>query len=800
MNTSTGSRGAHSLTRTALVLLTVVAVAASLMTSVSEARAATFAYVKNFGGWSAGAFESSNGQLVYCIEPGARTPTSNQKTPREVTRLESYRAAPDEVTGWNGRVSIGAVSGTPLRQMNWLLSKHGQTRNADKAAAVQIALWFLRDDPGVDKWLDHHLDWIADHGGKSHIAEAKRLAAEARRVAVDPKPLKPASSLKLKKGAQPGEGTLSYPAHTRSVALTGATFTDGKRTKTFDARAPKGSAAWSVDLHRDGWQRHHRVSVDGEWKRAQTSWAAALTLHPAVEGDQQNLGSMVGPVTETTEVTLKPQQLRLDSQFSPVLATQTESFLVERGTGRFTDRVTLDVAKGSGPWASRPIGKGKTEFLPVKAEGTLYGPFGQPQEVQDKPPVDAPVTARTILEVADGPGEYRAEAKEAPTESGYYYWVWRVREKTQTEEVRASKLLPKNYDFSDRFGLEAEGHLVPTQLRWETMLVEQQLPLDELVLRDRIGLKAENGAWVTGRTGKPLSARLRLTVYVSEEKPERRPDAPEGVKEIARGFADVSKPGESIEVVPIPLPFETRGWVTVQTCLVADDQPKDVRGFVEEWCDDFGMPGETAQIVEPAVTTEAVPEVYVGDSFHDVATVTGLVPKEASIGFTYYLRPEAGQPKYDQKWRALRDSKGTELRWSEQELAQLSDDERCLAQPVATTDRVAVTTAGETRSPEVRARSVGVGYWVEDLDMPHPDTGERVELHRGACGLENERTTVTEPPQPEEPAAVVTSSPRLPETGSTTPLGTLGLLAGASVLAGFGTLLLRRVRPRREER
>lgn len=739
------------------------------------AHAATGAVVRSFGGFMVGAFLTSDGELVYCVEPGADLPSGNQQSARTVTALPAYTSSATESAGfgWNGEVSSGQASGVEMRQMNWLLSTHGQTHDPDTAVSVQLALWMLRGDPGAAAWLDHHLSWVAQHGGQGHIDAAIALASEARTIAQDPGPLLPAGSLQLNPGNSHGTGEISYPAGTQSLGLSGAVFDDESASRTPRSNADPGTASWRAHLHSDGWERYTSVSANAEWSMTRTSWPAELTLHPAEISEQQRLGSMVGPSTETRELQLDPVELRIDNQFFPVLTTRADAQFVERGSGKFVDRVTFAVHEDSAPWAERTGASGAPEFAPVVAEGSLYGPFSHPQEVRAVAPAGAPLAASTTLTADRGPGEYVVAADKEPKESGYYYWVWRIREEAQLDAVRNAELLPAEYDFRDAFGLALEGQVVPTQLRWNTQLQQQLLMLDNIVLEDRLDLSLRAGAWLRDPEGSRIPAKLRLTVYNTENEPERQEQVPDDAHEIARVHLDVSQVAEAIEAEHIALPFETRGWLTVRTCLLEEDQDPAHRGFHEEWCDDFGVPEETAQISVPSVRTQAVPSVGVGGEFHDTAHVTGLVPQGSTIGFTYYMRPTAGAPKFDANWQERRDANGEMLRWTREELAAMTEGERCLAQPVATTQRIQVSTAGQVRSPEITARSAGVGYWVEDLDMPHPETGERYELHRGLCGIANERTVIG----------------ALAETGSSA--AGLGLLGAAGVLSGALLLAVR---------
>lgn len=756
----------------------------------SPARAASYSHGVSFGGWEVGAFLSSTGQLVYCVEPGASEPRAAQNAPVPVGTLTGYTTQARDETGWNGTVSVGPVSGESLRRMNWLLTKHGQSADPGMAAVVQIAIWMLRYDAGTSPWLDHHFGWIAAHGGGDHLAHARSLLAEAEAATGPRSTPVPEAELSLALDAEQGRGRVDYPAGTTAITLEGAVFEGGGAELRVDGGAA-GSASWTTELHAEGWQREHRVTATGEWNHVEEVWPAEVMLHSATEANQQDLGSMVGPLQDAHRAPLGPVSAVIDTRFAPVLSTRTDQPIVERGTGRFSDLVTLSTLEGETPWASRRHADGSVEYAPVVAEGVLYGPFSHPQAVADHAPQGAPVAGRARLIADRGPGEYRAEIDAAPGEAGYYSWVWRIDESEQRPEVRAAGLLPSGYGFADRFGLPEEGQTVPSTLHWSTELESRELALDSLVLRDRLTASLRHGAWLRDENGSRIPARIRLTVYGSAEEPVRAPQPPPGVGEIARVFADIDSTGE-LEVAPIELPFETRGWVTVQACLLSEDQSEEHRGLIAEWCDDFGVPSETARISVPTVRTEAQPSAVVGEAFGDVAFVDGLVPAGAELGFAYYLAPAAGEPKYDERWEPRTDENGEPVLWEETELAAMTEEERCLAQPVATTARVEVRAAGRVSSPRIVARSTGVGYWVEDLTMPHPETGERVELHRGACGLENERTEILDQERP-LPAPNTSAATELSATGGVDPRFAL---LGVVPLAGAGLTMLLAARRR----
>lgn len=749
------------------------------------AAAANRGYMVDIGGWMVGTFVSSTGVHTYCVEPGTSEPVAAQQKPRKMGTLPGYTGYQPDATGWDAKVTSGPASGETVRRMNYVMWKYGRTTDANQAASVQFAIWFLRDDPGVRDWVSHRVKWVRDHGRADLIQRAEDYAAEARRQARAPQAQKPGTLVLAEQqlvtaasGAVSGTGNVAFPIGTTQVKISGAAFAGGK-TVHMNPSKQAGRVSWSTPLHAKGWARHHGVTVTASWEARSSGWPASVVVHPASQQNQQWLGSGISPIDETVRADLTPVSTQLDSQFSPELSTEVPANIIARESAAFADSVTITVPSGSAPWPAR-LGSGgaAVEYLPVQAEGTLYGPFEHPIQQAETPPDDAPVAARATVIADRGPDTYDVHVDEAPASSGYYSWVWEISEPGQAEEIRTSGLLPQSFRFADEFGVESEGQIVPTALRWKTQLIEQRLGLDDLRIRDRVTPEAIDGPWLRGAAGDPLEAVLTLTAYHSKTEPERAEAPPEGAVEIGSTQVVVSGDPATVEAEPIAVPFDMRGWVTVQTCLKNEDQTEASRGLFDEWCDDYGIPEETAVIAPPEVVTEAQSNALIGDSIQDTAIVTGRVPENSEIGFTFYLAPEAGRPKYDEEWQPRTNSRGEPETWSRAELRGMSDEERCLAQPVGSTARTAVTGPGRVESPTIRAGSAGVGYWVEDLDTQNPDTGEREELHRGACGLANERTVVSERPG------------ALAVTGSDYALigvaigGALAVLAGLMLWAG----------------
>lgn len=212
----------------------------------------------------------------------------------------------------------------------------------------------------------------------------------------------------------------------------------------------------------------------------------------------------------------------------------------------------------------------------------------------------------------------------------------------------------------------------------------------------------------------------------------------------------------------------------MQWCVLQEDQPVEHRALVQDWCDDYGVPEETAEVLQPSVRTQAQPAATAGDNIRDTAFIEGPIPHQSSVEFTAFLKPEVGQPKFDSDWKQV---VGGAV-WSQQEIEEMGDD-WCRAQPVATTERVDVHEEGLVHSPAVKTQSTGTIYWVEKLFAVDPITSEEELIHEGECGLVNESTVIY--PLPKAKPAMLAA------TGE--PMKT-GLISGAIGTAIAGTIIV----------
>ncbi|GAA1317949.1 hypothetical protein ACFSWE_04625 [Leucobacter albus] len=582
------------------VLAALLAAPLMLPAAVTSAQAASLEGMFKFGTYEIGGFGLADGSLAYCLEPGAQAPLSDQLEPVRVTELPGYSIWVDDQWGWRGQVTTAPASGEVLRQLNWVLAEHGDTQDQQRAVAVQIALWELRRGPGNEGWIEGKYEMFRSHGGAPHIEAGKRLAAEARTQALGPGNAFPEGELKLDSVDEHGNGTVSYPAGTTALTIEGGVFAGGETELTV-ANGKPGTVEWSATPHEPAWQRFNDVTIRADWALAEKYWPAELIVHPSTQHAEQRLGAGVTPVVGENRGELAPVVATFDARFAPTLGTQVPEEIVTGAEGVFRDRVSVGVAEGRWPTRGDEV-----EPLPLLADGVLFGPFAEPQAETDFAPTDAPIAARATLDISRGPGDYEAELALAGAAAGYYYWVWSIAEERQSDEIRASEVLELGAVFADRFGVLTERQIVPTELRWETRLVQHSVSPDSRELIDRVRATLLGGEWLRDETGERLRPVIRLTFYQLDSRPTQQPDPPAAAREIGEVRVALSAPDTWEQAPPFVVPDAVQGWVAVRACLFDEDQAPEIAGKFVEWCDDFGVPDETAQVVGELAATGAV--------------------------------------------------------------------------------------------------------------------------------------------------------------------------------------------------
>lgn len=738
-----------------------------------------------------GSFRLDNHQHAYCVEIKVHEPWGAQQPEQLVTTLP----------GFNGDLVLGTVLGlggvelkmpaltdeARMRQINYIISTWGDTEDPAQGSAVALAVFETRGDPiGYNEALQNIMHTL---GGTAVAERAQHMVAEARLKAVAPVQAVEADAPHLTMN-ETGNGTLEFFPGTTKLELTHAVFAD-----TGDSvREVSPSAGGTLDIRSvkpDGWDATYEILADAYWTSGSEGWRAELVLHEAVVPGEQRIVTATGKTTDVTRSGVATSLVEASHTWAPTISTQVSQRIIEVGD-TFTDTVTVEAHADGGSWSTTSEG----EYMPLYARGTLYGPLDHDPALSPSAvaPEGTPVAAEVSLHINRGPDTYEVSAPGIAKDTGFYTWVWSLDWEDQEEAVTnpertgKSALNAEAFPVRDSFGLAAETHLVQQRMNLVTRLIDGEVGLGWSLIDDVAIIPEDFGGWLTDHNGERVPVTMRGTVYHSEIQPERAANAPGHARIIAETSITTNESG-IIESAPIPLPLDSAGYVTVQWCILEEDQDERYHNYTREFCDDYGIPAETAQVSRPTVATQAQPEAVAGDTIYDDAFVEGLIPNESSLSFTAYLYPEPGSPKFSDTWE------DTGTVWTEDELRELDERERCLAQPVSTTEPFGVTEAGTHRSPEVHTGSAGTIHWVERLFAVDPTTGITELVHEGECGLVNETTLISEPQVIPEPPLV--EEPQQPEelahTGTVIAPSALSVSAFLLVTAGILLVLRRRI-------
>lgn len=334
-----------------------------------------------------------------------------------------------------------------------------------------------------------------------------------------------------------------------------------------------------------------------------------------------------------------------------------------------------------------------------------------------------------------GPGEYESERVLAmPEHVGALYWVetlWMLQgdERIELHRGECGLLNETTIVGAPRVSTSAVAEAVIGEEFWDTAFVSG--PLSE-----RDGVSHE----VTFELFRAHEDAAGAPVCTAENRLRTLPAVPV--------TGEGSYESERIRV-ELPEHAGELHWVETLWIVIDGERHALHRG-------ECGLENETTIVPDPRVTTRATAAAGVGDTIFDTAEVTGTLPSRegARLELTFEL------------YRAATGADGAAV-------CERGDLLR-------TTAAVPVTGPGTYASERIIVAPdfPETLHWVERLWMVVGD--ERVELHRGICGLENETTRVTA---------------SLPETGGVA--GVTSLLGGGALLllgGGAATLAVRRRR------
>ncbi|QHC60111.1 hypothetical protein [Rathayibacter sp. VKM Ac-2760] len=660
---------------------TSLGVTSSFLAPLS-ASAATHGAGFDLGDGFLGAFRHPDGTLAYCVQ---------------IERSIPYSAT----TGSSLNSDWNSLSPDQLARLSYVMDVHGNTEDANTAAAVALYVWDVADNAFYNS---HGMSGDAYYGaraGGNHdavIGLLKQYRAEAAGVtAVRPGRTSGSASLQLDVDAGSGSGKVTFrtdPAdQPGTVHLTHAVFDDtgsGESTmKGGESRrirvVPNTDATFAVEARSD----EIRVQGASGYVGNITTWAPGVTSEQWTASKGQKIDDSF-TIAAATAVSSPIPNL-----FSPIGSTQVSTQRVAAGS-QATDTVTAGVAAGSGEW--RELGDGSP--VPVVYRGTLYGPFEQQPAPSEAVPAGAPAVGSVELTAA-GPGTTTSPGVTVPS-AGFYTWVWRVDEASQPERVKP--FLPDGYAWSDRFGLVPETHVSPSTVAAATLVEDAEIPVagtstDTLVVKD-------TGSWLK-KDGRSVPVTFTGTAYWLAGTGEVPATRPESATVLTTSSIVVTGPGTySSEAATAPVGSAGHivwVWSTAETL------------FNTGWADTWNTKGEVVTVTTPEVHTAATPDAPLSDTAKDEAIVDGEVPEGAVITFEAYR--------------------------------QTGDRAACTADARVydgSSSPVAVAAGRNEKtsywSSEIRFTEPGSYYWVETLS-----TKDGRVVHRGECGAPGETTTVTVP-------------------------------------------------------
>lgn len=376
--------------------------------------------------------------------------------------------------------------------------------------------------------------------------------------------------------------------------------------------------------------------------------------------------------------------------------------------------------------------------------GTVYGPFPTDENGNAAADPDQ-LTEEHIFDQIEGvtvtAGKPTAQVTTSkPVETaGAYVFVARFDYAEQNDKTK--QIIEKDWKFEDQFGLPEETAVriadVTTKAQPEAAIGE--IATDTLIVNGFI----------------PEGADITTTLYDNNGTPGDTSD------DKVIGTAKMAEPIERgtyenaefiSEAVNVGNPYvHEDGTPMTREERIAYDEVHSTY-----WVDRITLgdkvlhegkrelPNETTDVPNVDVVTQATEQSATFSDFTDTAKVNGVVPQGATLEFEAFQEVTAGSKKVDKNGKIVRDENGNPVLWTEEEIAELGENNVCEAQPIAHTQAVVVEAGHVTdlliESTPIRTEGDGKVNWVETLR----DKDGNI-IHRGECGLDNE-TTIVPPP------------------------------------------------------
>lgn len=671
------------------------------------------AFPSDAGGW-VGSFYVPGVGYMYCINPGFHN--AEVDAPVEVgSYSRNYTVNEPAYTSYFGNAPVSAnVSPRGAFEISWIVANYGQLNapnsgydreTATWAAATEVAV-LQRSVPSIQGLSIQ--EFLAPRWEGSYPEVSGKIAQINAAVAgQNPSSTGTGSgsiSISMTNYAE-GTATVSMsPADAvATLSITGGTFPGGATTISGVTNGQSIPVIGNAVVHKDNPKKTYNIQISGSATGTGSGFSEAMLVARS-QGQDLARPADKAPVTFNLDAAVADPLI----EFSPVVTTEAPKF-IQQGES-FTDAVTAGIADptnpASGPWATYDDGTP----VPVKAKGTLYGPMLSIPDESATVPSWAPV-AGTATATLNGPGTYNVTGDAKSQEAGYYTWVWQIDSSDQG--AVAKMLLPENYAFKDNFAQVVETTVTPSGVVATSKVSTDSAAIGDEVT-DTLSVSTASGAggWLQAN-GKRIPVTFRGTAYFvpGETAPAVSDKAPEGAQVVGSTNVTATGPGDfTSPAITTPL---KEGYMTWVWEIRTQDQPAEYQGYVREWSDQFGVANETSKVTAPKVATKAQTNVPVGDTFHDTAVVTGIIPKDG-VGLNFEL------------YKATKNDAG-EWVCGEGNLLWTSTTKT-------------VTEEGTYTSDEAPFQSVGDYHWVEVLTAKGG-----TEISRGACGIPDETTTVVSP-------------------------------------------------------
>lgn len=692
---------ARSLTRRGLVAaLTGVLVFGGLLLAPSSATAATngvgyFEPIGNLGSYSVG-----DGQNVYCLQPGELAPYGS--------------------TSFAGYQQWGTMTADENARVNYAISEYGQTNDRRIAAAVAMYVWSVADPVTYNSHgMSGDVYYVYRAPESDHpaiLGTLNQIRAEAASITASPT------------GAGSGQltfqvddfnnyaGTLTVQSLSPAGATGTLVLTNGIFLATGTNTLSGATLGSQYDIQGippadDG--AGYKISVNGTFS-VSSGYGGNLAVYTTP--GQQALGGPGQPATTVFSLFAEDPTDRSVS-FQPVVTTAVANKFIEFGQP-FDDNVTFSTAANASgvnnPWyQSATTG----QYISVVANAVIYGPFSSQPIESDTVPVDAPVagTATVTTSATDGPTvTYPVESSDVSLEAGFYTWVWTIDAADQSPIT--DLFIEDDYLFVDRFGQVAETHISPSQIQFVTDLDLGVTTLGGQV-DDTITPGLSGGAWLRVG-GERVPVTLTGNAWWTPQQPVVS-STPSADAELL-GTYSATLTGPTAVIAPDIEVGYRAGWVTLQWCIVEANQPAQFQGMVSEWCDQFGVPAETVQVLAPSFSTTAQTDAIPGGTVRDTLVVDGTLPdRDMEVTFSAYLQPEdATAPVCDVTNVVLTSSTPT-----------------IVDQPTIP----GATGYWPSEDFPVDETMLGTLFWVETVTL------DGVVIHVGECGAPTEITEVAYP-------------------------------------------------------